>query len=80
VAVLEALVLVLGETLLVVALVVAVTVVIAELVLLALAVLMVTIVAVIPSSVQPLAPAPVSKTMQFVFVLHALRRLMPLRQ
>ncbi len=77
---LEALVLALEKTLLVVALVVAVTAVVTELVLLASAMLMVTINAVIALSVQPLAPALVGETMQFVFVAHVLRQLMPLQQ
>ncbi len=76
---LEALVLALGGTHLVVVLVVAATTVVAELVLLASAMLMVTIDAVVPSSVQPLTPVLVGKTSQFAFVTHALWQLMPLR-
>jgi hypothetical protein len=73
VAELEALVLVLGETLLVVAIVVAMTAVVAKLVLLASAMLMVTIVAIVASSIQPLTPALVGKTLQFAFAVHTLR-------
>ncbi len=54
---LEFLVLVLGGTFLVVALVVAMTAIVAELVLLALAVMMTTIVVVLALNVQPVAPA-----------------------
>jgi hypothetical protein len=63
----------LGETLLVVALVVAVTALVAELVLLASAMLTVMIVVVLALSVQPLTPALVGKTLQFAFVAHALQ-------
>ncbi len=77
---LEALVLGLRETLLVVALVVAVTAVVAELVLLTSAMLTVMIVAVVALSVQPLTPALVRKISHFAFVAHALRRMTPLRQ
>jgi hypothetical protein len=80
VAELEALVLALGETLLVVALVVDATAVIMEPVLLLSAMLAVTIVAVVASSIRPLTPALVSKTLQFSFIAHALWRLMPLQQ
>ncbi len=77
---LEALVLALGETLLVVVLVFAVTTIIVELVLLAPAMLTVAIVAVVALSVQPLTPALVGKTLQFAFIVHTLRQLMPLWQ
>jgi hypothetical protein len=80
VAELEALVLALGGTILVVPLVVTVAAVVAELVLLALAMLTVMIVAVITSSVQPLTPTLVGKMSQFAFLAHALRQLMPLWQ
>jgi hypothetical protein len=80
VAELEALVLALGETLLVVVLVFAVTTIIVELVLLAPAMLTVAIVAVVALSVQPLTPALVGKTLQFAFIVHTLRQLMPLWQ
>jgi hypothetical protein len=73
VAELEALVLALKEAPLVVVLVITATAVVAELVLLALAMLTVTIVAVVTSSVQPLTPALVGKTLQFAFVMYALR-------
>ncbi len=77
---LEALVLALGETLLVVLIVVAATAVIAELALLASAMLTMMIVVVIVLSIQPLTPALVGVTSQFAFIVHALRRLMPLWQ
>ena len=70
----------LGKTLLVVVLVVATTAIVAELVLLALAMLTVTIVAIVPLSIGPLTPVLVGKTLQFTFVMHALWRLMPMRQ
>ena len=70
----------LGETLLVVALVVAATAIAVELVLLVLAMLTLTIVAVIASSVRPLTPVLVGEMSQFAFVTHALWQLMPLRQ
>jgi hypothetical protein len=44
------------------------------------AMLTVTIVAIVALSVWPLSPALVGKTLQFAFVVHALLRLMPLRQ
>ncbi len=56
------------------------TAVVAELVLLVSTMLMVTIVAVVASSVQPLAHVLVGKTMQFAFVVHMLQQLMPLQQ
>jgi hypothetical protein len=56
------------------------TAVVAELVLLVSTMLMVTIVAVVASSVRPLAPVLVGKTMQFAFVVHMLQQLMPLQQ
>ncbi len=68
-----------GETLLVVVLVVAATAIIAELVLLASAMLTAMIAAVIALSIQPVAPALVGKMLQFEFIVHALRRLTPLR-
>jgi hypothetical protein len=79
VAELEALVLALGEALLVVTLVVIVTTVVPELVLLALFMLMVMIDAVVVLYVQPLTPALVGKMLQLAFVVHALWQLMPLR-
>jgi hypothetical protein len=51
-----------------------------ELVLLTLTMLMVTIVAVVASRVRALTPALAIKTLQFVFALHALWQLTPLRQ
>ena len=73
VAELEALVLVLGETLLVVALVAPATTIVTELVLFALAMLTVTIGAVVASSIRPLTPALVGKTLQFAFAVHTLQ-------
>jgi hypothetical protein len=58
----------------------AATAIVAELVLLASTMLTVTIVAIITLSIRPLAPALVSKMMQFAFVAHTLQRLMPLWQ
>jgi hypothetical protein len=63
----------LGETLLVVTLVVAATAIVAVLVLLALAMLRLTIVAVVVSSVRPLTPVLVRGMLQFAFVAHALQ-------
>jgi hypothetical protein len=80
VAELEALVFMLGETLLVVAIVVAMTAVVVVLVLLTSAMLMVTIVAIVAASVQCLTPALVGKTLQFAFVVHVFQQLTPLRQ
>jgi hypothetical protein len=76
---LEALVLVLGETLLVVALVIGTTAIVAELVLFASAMLTVMIVAFFASSKRPLTPALVRKTLQSVFVEHTLQQLTPLQ-
>jgi hypothetical protein len=73
VAELEALVLMLGKTLLVVTFVAAMTAFVAELVLILPAMLTVTIVTIIALSVQPLTPALVGKTSQFAFVAHALQ-------
>ncbi len=70
---LEALVLMLGKTLLVVTFVAAMTAFVAELVLILPAMLTVTIVTIIALSVQPLTPALVGKTSQFAFVAHALQ-------
>jgi hypothetical protein len=53
--------------------------VVMELALLALTMMIVTIV-VVASSVQPVAPALVSNTLQFVFLAHALGQLMSLWQ
>jgi hypothetical protein len=60
-------------------LVIAATAIVKELLVLASAMLTVMIVAIIALSVQPLTPLLVGKMLQFAFVLHALRRLMPLQ-
>jgi hypothetical protein len=54
--------------------------IVTDLVLLAPVMQTVTIVAVVALSVQPLTPALVGKTLQFAFIVHALRRLTPLQQ
>ncbi len=76
---LEALVLALGENLLIVAPVVAATAVVMELVLLASAMLMVKIVAILALSIGPLTPALVGKALQSAFVVHALWQSTPLQ-
>ncbi len=70
----------LGETLPVVALVVAATAVVAELVLLTSTMLTATIVAIVALSIQPVAPVLVGETLQCAFVAHMLQQLMPLQQ